>query len=68
MARVFKVNDFDVSNTRYYLDVPMDHYALTAINYLTERGILKGDSAQIFRPDDKITVGEVCKILLSAFG
>ena len=68
MARVFKVNDFDVSNTRYYIDIPMDHYALTAINYLTERGILKGDSSQIFRPDDKITTAEVCKILLSAFG
>lgn len=68
MARVFRINDFDVSDTRYYADVPMDHYALTAINYLTERGIVSGDSDRLFRPDDKISVAEMCKILLVSFG
>lgn len=67
-ARLFKVNDFEVSEKRYYVDVPMEHYALTSINYLTERNVLAGNGASVFRPNDVITVAEASKILVTAAG
>ena len=67
-ARLFKVNDFEVSEKRYYVDVPMEHYALTSINYLTERNVLAGNGASVFRPNDVITVAEASKMLVTAAG
>lgn len=65
-ARMFGINDFEENGDRYYVDVPMDHYALTAINYLTEKKILSGNGGSYFYPDNTIGIAEACKILVES--
>lgn len=66
-ARVLGVQNRN-ENTRYFMDVPMDHWALTYINQLTEMNVLSMPEDKLFKPNDKITVNEVVKILVSLCG
>lgn len=67
-ARVIGINDFEQNETRYFYDVPMNHYALNSINKLVDLKVLSMDGDKEFRPDDIITFDEACKILVSALG
>ncbi|MSR86905.1 S-layer homology domain-containing protein [Candidatus Peribacteria bacterium] len=48
-------------------DVPKDHFALEAVNYLTEKSVLTGYADGTFRPDQKVNRAEALKIIASAF-
>ncbi len=52
----------------YYYDVPQSHWAYDEICALTERGILNGDGAKMFYPNEPIKQSEAYKIILSALG
>ncbi|MGN0181240.1 MAG: S-layer homology domain-containing protein [Candidatus Ornithomonoglobus sp.] len=52
----------------YYHDVSRDHWAFDTISTLTERGIINGNEAGMFRPDDTIKKSEAVKILESVMG
>lgn len=52
----------------YYYDVPQTHWAYDWICALTERGILNGDGAKMFYPNEPIKLSEAYKIILSALG
>lgn len=52
-------------NFIYYYDVPTSHWAYNEISLLTEMKILNGTGDKLFRPDDKMTKAEACKIILS---
>lgn len=67
-ARLLSINVFEQNETRYFYDVPMNHYALNSINKLVDLNILSMVDDKEFRPDDTITVGEACKILTAALG
>ncbi len=67
-ARTLGVNDFEQNDTRYYVDVPMDHYAAKAINYLASMGILTVGEDKEFRPNDIILRDEALKMLVVAMG
>ena len=66
-AIMLGVDAYAVSTTRYYTDVPVDHWGLGAINALTEMGILNGYMGK-FRPSDIITMEEAVKILSCVLG
>lgn len=67
-ARVIGINDLQQSNTRYFYDVPMEHYAVGAINKFVDMKILSVDDKKEFRPDETITYSEAAKILVAALG
>lgn len=67
-ARMLAINDFEKNDTRYFYDIPMNHYAIKSINTLYELGIISMSENKEFRPDDLISVDEACKILAVALG
>ncbi len=67
-ARMIGINDFTQAKTRYFYDVPTEHYAATAVNTLVERGILSLPENKEFRPDDIITTDEAYKIIACILG
>ncbi len=54
--------------TRYFTDVPMSHWAVSYINKLTEMKIIALSDDKLFRPNDKITLNEAVKMLISVLG
>ena len=67
-ARLLNINDFEQNETRYFYDVPMNHYALNSINTFVEMNIISMGDDKTFRPDEIITFEEACKVLVSALG
>ena len=53
---------------RRYIDVPTYSYAFSAINSLADAGIISESVDGRFRPNDFITFGEACTIMLNAMG
>jgi len=53
---------------RRYIDVPTHSYAFSAINNLADAGIISKSADERFRPNDFITFGEACTIMLNAMG
>ncbi len=67
-ARVIGVSEYGEADKRMFIDVPMDHWAVYAINGLVDRDVISSDPEGKFRPDDAITVEEAAKILVCALG
>ncbi|MDO5310748.1 MAG: S-layer homology domain-containing protein, partial [Clostridia bacterium] len=67
-ANIMGVDEYKPNGERYYLDVPMDHWALNSINSLAKSGILSVGSDRLFNPDENITYNEASKILLCMMG
>lgn len=67
VASMLRLNEYGSSDTRYYTDVPMDHWGLSAINVLTERGILCGYNGR-FNPDEPVTIEQAVKVFANALG
>lgn len=53
---------------RRYIDVPTHSYAFSAINNLADAGIISKSADERFRPNEFITFGEACTIMLNAMG
>lgn len=51
-----------------YKDVPVEHIANKAINYMNIRGILNGKAYDMFYPDDLLTLNEACAGVIRALG
>ena len=54
--------------SKKYTDMGEALWAETAVNTLTEKGIIAGDGNGTFRPNDAITRAEFTKMLISAIG
>lgn len=67
VASMLNLNEYDLRDTRYYTDVPMDHWGLSAINGLTEMGVINGYMGE-FNPDEPVTVDQAVKILAKVLG
>lgn len=67
LGKTLKVGDVK-SETRYFTDVPMTHWALDYINALTEQNIISVADDKLYRPNDKITVDEAVKLLVCGLG
>lgn len=66
-SKILNVSDTE-QKTRYFLDMPMDHWALNGVNIMAERNIISIPDDKLFRPNDKITENEAVKILISILG
>ena len=66
-AKIMGIQSYE-SDVRYFVDVPMDHWAITQINILVECGVISLSSDNFFRPNDKITIDEAVKFLVCACG
>lgn len=64
-ARAIKVNEFEETQDRFFVDLPMESYALASVNALVKSGAVSVDDERSFRPDDTITYAEGLKIMLS---
>lgn len=67
-ARIIGINEYASNSTRYYNDLPMNHWALNSINSLAEQGIVMQSEDKLFRPDEIISVTEAGVILLKLAG
>ncbi len=57
--------DFDVTS-KLFSDLPNNHWAYKAIKSLKDKGIVSGDAAGTFRPDDRLTREELVKMVVLA--
>lgn len=55
-----------IANAASYSDVPTTHSAYNALQYLSEKGILKGYDDGTFRPSKNVTRAEAIKVIVSA--
>lgn len=67
-ARIINVSEYGAADRRLFIDIPMDHWAVFAINGLVDRGVLSSDPEGKFRPDDAITTEEAVKVIMCALG
>ena len=67
-ARAMGIDEYQNTDKRYYIDVPVDDFAAGAINSLTDMGFLSVNEDKCFRPDATVTLQEACKILTCAIG
>ncbi len=67
-ARVINVSEYGEADKRLFIDVPMDHWAVYAINGLVDKGVISSHPEGKFRPDDGILVDEAVKMLVCALG
>lgn len=51
-----------------YKDVAVDYYASKSINFMNVSGIMNGKSADMFYPDDDITLGEASAAIVRLLG
>lgn len=51
-----------------FSDVPKNHFALNAINYLSDRGIFSGYKDGSFKPNAKVNRAEALKIIATSVG
>ena len=51
-----------------YRDVPVEHRYAREINTLYYLGVISRDKEALFRPDDEITLFEVCAVFINALG
>lgn len=67
VVRAMKIENKGKNDT-YFYDVPTSHYACDSINALAEMGLIHGVGENRFEPDEYITEGAACKIVLSILG
>lgn len=68
VSLAFLILPFSYASVCAYTDVRYDHWAYTAINKLSEMGVLNGYSDGSFRPSQSITRAEFCKIIVELLG
>jgi len=68
LARLLKVNEYEMPNVTYYTDMPIDHYGLKCVNYLTEMGAFDGFGNSEFKPDDPISPIDAAKVIFNVLG
>ena len=68
VTRMLGINDFAQNKTRYFYDVPMNHFALHSIDSLLEKNVISINEDKLFRPEDIITGQEACKMVVAALG
>lgn len=59
-------NSLVTASSDGFKDVPKSHWANEAINYLVEKGILKGYPGNVFKPNQSISREEYATILVKA--
>lgn len=68
IAGILQRDLFVNEENRYFVDVPMDHWAKDSINFLVEREVLSVGEDKLFRPGDVISEIEALKMALCAIG
>ncbi len=68
VGRILKTDELGYADERYFIDVPVDHWAVDEINALTKLGIISIPENKEFLPDNAITVNEAVKMLIVAAG
>jgi len=68
LARLMKINEYEMQGYTYYTDIAKNHYGLKSVNYLTEIGAFDGYGDSLFRPDDPISPIEAAKVIFNALG
>jgi len=68
LARLMKINEYELTDISYYTDIEPDHYGAKSINYLTEMGAFSGYGNSVFRPDDSIAPIEAVKAIFNILG
>ena len=66
-ARLIGVENWSV-HKNIFQDVSEQAYYVDAVNNLAALGYMSGDGGGIFRPGDKVTETEICKVLVSVLG
>lgn len=51
-----------------FSDVPSNHWATSYINKMSEGGLIKGYGNGKYGPEDKLTIGQMAKLICSAKG
>ncbi|MDY5230550.1 MAG: S-layer homology domain-containing protein [Eubacteriales bacterium] len=67
-AKAVGISTTGNDESRRYIDVPTYSYAFSAINNLADAGIISESADGRFRPNELITHGEACTIMLNAMG
>lgn len=67
-AKAVGISTTGNDKSRRYIDVPTYSYAFSAINNLADAGIISESADGRFRPNEFITYGEACTIMLNAMG
>lgn len=62
-AFIYVVNASEIK----FSDVPDNHWAITSIEHLYDKGTLSGYKDGTFKPNNMITRAEAAKILMSTF-
>ena len=68
VARSIRFDESSSSEVRYFNDLPMDHWAQSAINYLAEIGVISQAEDKLFRPNDQVSLDEAIKMLACIAG
>lgn len=66
VCRIMKENI--AASTSSFVDVPLTHWGAADIGFMAQRGIIEGYGNGCFGPDDKVTLSQAVKILLSVLG
>ena len=66
-ARLINAVDLN-TQTLYYVDVPVSHYAYKEITSLTELGYLSGVGEKRFAPEESMRQADAAKLLLKGLG
>ena len=59
---------FAAPATSRFTDVPANHWATSYINKMADGGLIKGYGNNKYGPSDKLTIGQMAKIICSAKG
>lgn len=59
---------FAAPATSKFSDVPSNHWATSYINKMSEGGLIKGYGNGKYGPEDKLTIGQLAKLICSAKG
>ena len=65
LAASMTASAFAASN---FSDVPSNHWATSYINKMSEGGLIKGYGNGKYGPEDKLTIGQMAKLICSAKG
>jgi len=61
--KYYKVSEVKKEMSKYFTDVPKDHWAATAIDTLVEKKVLSVPESKTFRPNDVVTRAELAMSL-----
>lgn len=68
LARLLKINEYEMQDYTYYTDIVKNHYGLKSVNYLTEIGGFDGYGNSEFRPDEPISPIAAVKVIFNVLG